>query len=138
MTCKDNRDGSCTVEYIPTEAGEYDISIKFAEQPIPGSPFKVPPPLNVVTMCLCVEPPGLALGHSHLAARKIVSAQEQKDYAGRPSFGAMFDTVMNRELMLGSRLRQGRYFCQWPRVASRSIPATQVECVAPSGRFRAI
>ena len=41
MTCKDNRDGSCTVEYIPTEAGDYDISIKFADQSIPGSPFKV-------------------------------------------------------------------------------------------------
>lgn len=41
MTCKDNRDGSCTVEYIPTEPGEYDVSIKFAEQHIPGSPFKV-------------------------------------------------------------------------------------------------
>lgn len=40
MTCRDNRDGSCTVEYVPTEAGEYDISIKFADQSIPGSPFK--------------------------------------------------------------------------------------------------
>ncbi|XP_046641662.1 filamin-A-like isoform X3 [Daphnia pulicaria] len=42
MTCRDNRDGSCTVEYVPTEAGDYDISIKFADQFIPGSPFKVP------------------------------------------------------------------------------------------------
>ncbi|XP_071544150.1 filamin-A isoform X9 [Panulirus ornatus] len=41
MTCKDNRDGSCTVEYIPLEAGDYDVSIKFADQNIPGSPFKV-------------------------------------------------------------------------------------------------
>lgn len=41
MTCRDNRDGSCTVEYVPTEAGDYDISIKFADQFIPGSPFKV-------------------------------------------------------------------------------------------------
>lgn len=41
MTCKDNRDGSCSVEYIPTEAGEYDVTIKFADQHIPGSPFKV-------------------------------------------------------------------------------------------------
>lgn len=36
MNCKDNRDGSCTVEYIPAEAGDYDISIKFADQDIPG------------------------------------------------------------------------------------------------------
>lgn len=43
MTCKDNRDGSCTVEYVPLEAGEYDVSIKYADQHIPGSPFKVTP-----------------------------------------------------------------------------------------------
>lgn len=41
MACKDNRDGSCSVEYLPTEAGEYDVSIKFSNQHIPGSPFKV-------------------------------------------------------------------------------------------------
>ncbi|XP_075219680.1 filamin A protein cher isoform X2 [Lycorma delicatula] len=41
MTCKDNRDGSCSVEYIPTEPGDYDVSIKFADKHIPGSPFKV-------------------------------------------------------------------------------------------------
>lgn len=41
MDGKDNYDGSCTVEYVPTEPGDYDISIKFAEQHIPGSPFKV-------------------------------------------------------------------------------------------------
>ncbi|XP_067124657.1 LOW QUALITY PROTEIN: filamin-A-like [Centruroides vittatus] len=42
MTCRDNRDGSCTVEYIPTEEGQYDIGIKFADQHISGSPFKIP------------------------------------------------------------------------------------------------
>ncbi|XP_044766045.1 filamin-A isoform X1 [Coccinella septempunctata] len=41
MTCEDNRDGSCFVNYVPTAPGEYDISIKFADQQIPGSPFKV-------------------------------------------------------------------------------------------------
>lgn len=41
MTCKDNRDGSCSVEYIPTEPGDYDVAIKFADQHISGSPFKV-------------------------------------------------------------------------------------------------
>lgn len=43
MTCKDNRDGSCSVEYIPTEPGDYDVSIKFADAHIPGSPFNVSP-----------------------------------------------------------------------------------------------
>lgn len=41
MSCVDNKDGSCSVDYMPTEPGDYDISIKFADQPIPGSPFKV-------------------------------------------------------------------------------------------------
>ncbi|CAK9811186.1 cher [Anthophora plagiata] len=41
MTCKDNYDGSCTAEYIPTEPGDYEVSIKFADQHIPGSPFHI-------------------------------------------------------------------------------------------------
>lgn len=41
LKCTDNKNGSCDVEYIPTEPGEYDISILFANNHIPGSPFKV-------------------------------------------------------------------------------------------------
>ncbi|XP_043522612.1 filamin-A isoform X2 [Frieseomelitta varia] len=41
VACKRNDDGYCTVEYFPPSPGDYDISIKFAEQHIPGSPFKV-------------------------------------------------------------------------------------------------
>lgn len=41
MTCVDKRDGSCDVEYLPTEAGEYDVTVRFADKHIPGSPFKV-------------------------------------------------------------------------------------------------
>ncbi|XP_035783297.1 filamin-A-like isoform X5 [Anopheles albimanus] len=41
MHCTDNRDGSCEVEYLPTEPGEYDVTIRFADKHIPGSPFKV-------------------------------------------------------------------------------------------------
>ncbi|XP_043250799.1 filamin-A isoform X4 [Colletes gigas] len=41
LTCKDNYDGSCSVEYIPVEPGDYEISILFAEQHIPGSPFRI-------------------------------------------------------------------------------------------------
>lgn len=40
MTCSDNRDGSCDVEFLPTEPGEYDITIRFADKHIPGSPFR--------------------------------------------------------------------------------------------------
>ncbi|XP_035708450.1 filamin-A isoform X3 [Folsomia candida] len=59
MTCKDNRDGSCTVEYVPTEPGDYDISIKFADKDIPGSPFKVPVDYTVDTTNVRAYGPGL-------------------------------------------------------------------------------
>jgi filamin len=29
------------VEYIPYEAGDYEIAVKFADELIPGAPFKV-------------------------------------------------------------------------------------------------
>jgi len=41
MNCRDNRDGSCTVEYLPTKPGNYEIGVKFADKHIPGSPFHV-------------------------------------------------------------------------------------------------
>lgn len=59
MTCKDNRDGSCSVEYVPTEPGEYDVSIKFADQHIPGSPFKVPVDNTVDASSVKAYGPGL-------------------------------------------------------------------------------
>lgn len=36
MNCKDNRDGTFTVDYLPTEPGFYDIGVKFANKNIPG------------------------------------------------------------------------------------------------------
>ena len=42
MNCTDNKDGTCTVEYVPVEEGDYDIAIKFDDEHIPGSPFQVP------------------------------------------------------------------------------------------------
>ncbi|NXS51803.1 FLNC protein, partial [Brachypteracias leptosomus] len=42
MSCKDNKDGSCTVEYIPFTPGDYDVNITFGGHPIPGDPFRVP------------------------------------------------------------------------------------------------
>jgi filamin len=35
----DNGDGTCTVSYIPTAPGEYNITVKFADSHISGSPF---------------------------------------------------------------------------------------------------
>ncbi|XP_037316973.2 filamin-C isoform X1 [Pungitius pungitius] len=42
MSCKDNKDGSCSVEYIPFTPGDYDVNITFGGIPIPGSAFRVP------------------------------------------------------------------------------------------------
>ena len=39
LTCNDHGDGTCSVKYTPTEPGDYEIHIKFADEHIPGSPF---------------------------------------------------------------------------------------------------
>ncbi|CAK9294546.1 unnamed protein product [Gordionus sp. m RMFG-2023] len=39
MNCGDNRDGTCSVAYYPTAVGEYEVSIKFDEIHVTGSPF---------------------------------------------------------------------------------------------------
>ncbi|XP_043936269.1 filamin-A isoform X2 [Protopterus annectens] len=42
MSCTDNKDGSCTVEYVPYEPGTYNLNVTYGGQQVPGSPFKVP------------------------------------------------------------------------------------------------
>ena len=37
MNCMDNKDGTCTVEYVPIDEGDYDIAIKFDDEHIPGT-----------------------------------------------------------------------------------------------------
>ncbi|XP_043196534.1 filamin-A-like isoform X2 [Amphibalanus amphitrite] len=59
MSCVDNLDGSCLVQYIPTEPGEYDVNIKFADQHIPGSPFKVPVACEVDAGAVIAHGPGV-------------------------------------------------------------------------------
>jgi len=39
IKCTDNKDGTCSVSYLPTAPGEYNIIIRFADQHIAGSPF---------------------------------------------------------------------------------------------------
>jgi len=41
IQCHDNGDGSCDITWFPVEAGEYTVHIRFADEAIPGSPFKV-------------------------------------------------------------------------------------------------
>lgn len=62
MTCIDNRDGSCDVEYLPTEPGDYDITIRFADKHIPGSPFKVTVDESVDPSKVKVYGPGIEHG----------------------------------------------------------------------------
>lgn len=40
IECLDNGDGTCSVNYLPTQHGDYNINILFADKHIPGSPFK--------------------------------------------------------------------------------------------------
>uniref|UniRef100_UPI0012930319 filamin-A-like n=1 Tax=Lonchura striata TaxID=40157 RepID=UPI0012930319 len=42
IECQDNGDGTCSVSYLPTEPGDYNINILFAGTHIPGSPFRAP------------------------------------------------------------------------------------------------
>ena len=39
INCRDNGDGTCSVAYLPTDAGDYNINITFNDEPISGSPF---------------------------------------------------------------------------------------------------
>lgn len=36
MSCKDNKDGSCSVEYVPFCPGLYDVNITYGGEHIPG------------------------------------------------------------------------------------------------------
>uniref|UniRef100_UPI003AB0DB0F filamin-B-like n=1 Tax=Centroberyx gerrardi TaxID=166262 RepID=UPI003AB0DB0F len=62
MSCKDNKDGSCSVEYVPFSAGLYDVNITYGGQHIPGSPFKVPAKDVVDSSKVKVSGPGVGSG----------------------------------------------------------------------------
>ncbi|RXM30856.1 Filamin-C [Acipenser ruthenus] len=62
MSCKDNKDGSCSVEYIPFTPGDYDVNITFGGRPIPGSPFRVPVKEVVDPSKVKCSGPGLGTG----------------------------------------------------------------------------
>uniref|UniRef100_A0A8D2LSH6 Filamin C n=1 Tax=Varanus komodoensis TaxID=61221 RepID=A0A8D2LSH6_VARKO len=62
MSCQDNKDGSCSVEYIPFTPGDYDVNITFGGRPIPGSPFRVPVKDVVDPSKVKCSGPGLGAG----------------------------------------------------------------------------
>ncbi|XP_017160660.1 filamin-C-like [Poecilia reticulata] len=62
ISCKDNKDGSCSVEYVPFTPGDYDVNINYGGQPIPGSPFRVPVKDPVDPTKVKCSGPGLGAG----------------------------------------------------------------------------
>lgn len=62
ISCKDNKDGSCSVEYIPFTPGDYDVNITYGGHPIPGSPFQVPVKDPVDPSKVKCSGPGLGSG----------------------------------------------------------------------------
>ncbi|XP_041080791.1 filamin-B isoform X1 [Polyodon spathula] len=62
MSCKDNKDGSCSVEYTPYTPGMYDVNITYGGQHVPGSPFKVPVKDVVDPSKVKLSGPGLGSG----------------------------------------------------------------------------
>lgn len=52
ISCKDNKDGTCTVSYLPTAPGDYNIIVKFDDKHIPGSPFTAKI-TGTQTLCVC-------------------------------------------------------------------------------------
>ncbi|XP_037107046.1 filamin-B isoform X2 [Syngnathus acus] len=62
MACKDNKDGSCSVDYVPFTPGLYDVNILYGGEHIPGSPFKVPVEDLVEPSKVKVYGPGVAPG----------------------------------------------------------------------------
>uniref|UniRef100_A0A673B2V9 Filamin A, alpha (actin binding protein 280) n=1 Tax=Sphaeramia orbicularis TaxID=375764 RepID=A0A673B2V9_9TELE len=60
MSCTDNKDGSCSVEYIPYEPGTYNLNITYGRQPIAGSPFSVPVSDTVDSTKVKCQGPGLS------------------------------------------------------------------------------
>lgn len=39
ISCVDNKDGTCSVSYLPTLPGDYNILVKYNDEHIAGSPF---------------------------------------------------------------------------------------------------
>ncbi|KAI2658987.1 Filamin-B [Labeo rohita] len=62
MSCKDNKDGSCNVEYTPYVPGLYDVNITYGGQHIPGSPFKVPVKDVIDSSKVKISGPGVSSG----------------------------------------------------------------------------
>ncbi|KAH1187902.1 hypothetical protein KIL84_017889, partial [Mauremys mutica] len=62
MSCTDNKDGSCSVEYVPYEPGTYSLNVTYGGHQVPGSPFQVPVHDVVDSSKVLCSGPGLMPG----------------------------------------------------------------------------
>ena len=62
IECQDHGDGTCSVSYLPTKAGDYTINILFAGSHVPGSPFRAPIAAAFDPTKVTCEGPGLERG----------------------------------------------------------------------------
>lgn len=53
MSCMDNKDGSCSVEYIPYEPGTYSLNISYGGHQVPGEEVVASAGLE---LCACPHP----------------------------------------------------------------------------------
>uniref|UniRef100_A0A8B9YHW3 Filamin A n=1 Tax=Bos mutus grunniens TaxID=30521 RepID=A0A8B9YHW3_BOSMU len=80
MSCMDNKDGSCSVEYVPYEAGTYSLNVTYGGHQVPGSPFKVP--VHDVTDASKVKCSGPGLSPGMVRANLPQSFQVDTSKAG--------------------------------------------------------
>ena len=36
ISCTDNKNGTCLVEYVPQDPGQYEVLVSYGGQPVPG------------------------------------------------------------------------------------------------------
>uniref|UniRef100_A0A8C6DW88 Filamin B n=1 Tax=Moschus moschiferus TaxID=68415 RepID=A0A8C6DW88_MOSMO len=79
INCRDNKDGSCSAEYVPFAPGDYDVNITYGGAHIPGSPFRVPVKDVVDPSKVKIVGPGLGSG---VRARVLQSFTVDSSKAG--------------------------------------------------------
>ncbi|KAH9410258.1 hypothetical protein TYRP_010016 [Tyrophagus putrescentiae] len=83
VKCLDNRNGTCSVQYVPDEGGDYDISVRFGDQHVPGSPFKVPVKAEVDASKVTASGPGVDPNNCR-AAEELTFKVDAKKSAKAP------------------------------------------------------
>lgn len=72
----DNRDGTITVQYQPSESGLHELEVSYNEQPISGSPFKFYVDNNVPSGQVTAYGPGLSYGRPEIQAHFTIVTKD--------------------------------------------------------------